>query len=88
MTTDTTYNGHKNHATWNVSLWIGNDQGIQSFACESADYASFRDAMREVGYLETPDRVAYNDSSLDIAALDDMIYELHVNQELLQIPLR
>ena len=87
MTTEN-YNGYKNHATWNVALWIGNDQGLQSFACESANYASFREAMREVGYLETPDRVAYNDSALDTEALDDIIYQLHVNQELLQIPLK
>ena len=29
---DATYNGWKNHATWNVALWINNDQGIYEFA--------------------------------------------------------
>ena len=26
---DTTYNGHKNYETWNVSLWVDNDQAHQ-----------------------------------------------------------
>ena len=73
---DTTYNGWKNRATWNVALWIGNDEGMYEFAKECGSYQSFVDTMREVGYTETPDRVAYNDSSLDIERLDEMIQEL------------
>ena len=71
-----TYNGYKNHATWNISLWISNDEGLFNFAKECGDYETFREKMREVGYLETPDRVAYNDSALDINKLDEIIKEL------------
>ena len=70
------YNGWKNRATWNVALWIGNDQGMYEFAKECGNYKTFVATMREVGYTETPDRVAYNDSSLDIERLDEMIQEL------------
>jgi hypothetical protein len=73
---DTTYNGWKNRATWNVALWIGNDEGMYEFAKECGSYQSFVEAMREVGNTETPDRVAYNDSALDIERLDEMISEL------------
>ena len=73
---DTTYNGWKNRATWNVALWIGNDEGMYEFAKECGSYQTFVDTMREVGYTETPDSVAYNDSSLDIERLDEMISEL------------
>jgi hypothetical protein len=70
------YNGWKNHATWNVALWIGNDQGMYEFAKECRDYQTFVDSMREVGYTETPDKVAYNDSGLDVERLDEMIRDL------------
>jgi hypothetical protein len=78
---DTTYNGWKNHATWNVALWIGGDQGLYEFAKEMPSYEVFKDSMREmsgdssIGY-QTPDGVSWNDSGLDIPSLDEMIKEL------------
>jgi hypothetical protein len=81
--TDTTYNGWRNHATWNVGLWISNDEGLYQCAKEAGTYASFlvllRDALFPSGHritLETPDGVAWNDSGLDVLALDKMIAEL------------
>ena len=78
MTDD--YNGWTNHATWNVALWIENDEGLYQLAkdCQhvSAPYRAFADTMREFNHIETPDRVAYNDRSLDTDALDEMIREL------------
>ena len=89
---DTTYNGWKNHATWNVALWIGNDEGLYRSAKEAGTYTSFRDQLRDYdGHresmhpgtdrtfritLETPDGVSWNDSGLDLDALDDLIAEL------------
>ena len=32
--------------------------------------------MREVGYTETPDKVAYNDSGLDLPRLEEYFEEL------------
>ena len=72
----TTYNGWANHATWNVALWIGGDQGLYEFAKECGDYDTFRDSLRDVGQTETPDRVAYNDSALDLESLNEYISEL------------
>ena len=71
-----TYNGWKNYETWNVALWIGNDEGLYHLAKKCGNYITFRDHMRDAGESETPDHVAYNDSGLDIPALDEMIGEL------------
>lgn len=113
-----TYNGWKNYETWNVALWIGNDEGLYEIAKGAGTYARFIDQLRgqwgdvanrligaayracrpvdgrqryrrrrdsdlsgntEDGpkiTIETPDGVAWNDSGLDIDALDEMIAEL------------
>ncbi len=76
MTND--YNGWKNHATWNVALWIGNDEGLYSLAMDYAGlgYDAFADALKDMGLSETPDKVSYSDPELDIKALDEMLKEL------------
>ena len=85
--TDDTHNGWKNYETWNVALWIGNDEGLydtaRDFRHSLSPYADFCEYMKElrddiggdIGY-QTPDGVAWNDSGLDIPALDEMIEEL------------
>lgn len=42
---DTTYNGWTNYETWNVALWIDNEQGSQLYWKETAEEA-YRDAER------------------------------------------
>lgn len=84
--TDTTYNGWANYETWNVALWIGNDEGLYESAKGAGTYTRFRDLFRDDDTrdqgtafrisIETPDGVAWNDSGLDIDALDEMIAEL------------
>ena len=73
-------NGWTNYATWNVALWIENDEGLyhvaRGFRRVLAPYKAFVADLRELGVLETPDHVAYNDRSLDTDALDEMIQEL------------
>jgi hypothetical protein len=71
------YNGWKNHATWNVALWIGSDEGLYDFAKTCETYHDFVSQMRDLfASIETPDRVAWNDSALDFEELDEMISEL------------
>ena len=70
------YNGWANYETWNVALWIGNDEGLYSMAKDSKDYESFVVELREMEITETPDKVAWNDSGLDIERLNEMMEEL------------
>jgi len=72
---DKTYNGWANYATWNIALWIGNDEGLYNLALECKDYKEFRDIVLEMGSC-TPDGVDWDDSSLDIDELDADIREM------------
>ena len=71
--TDTTYNGWKNYETWNVALWIQNDEGFYNVARECDSYTSW---LRNICEGSTPDGVNYFGAALDVAALEEMILEL------------
>ena len=64
-----TYNGHKNYQTWNVLLWINNDERLYNIARSEANYDDFVDTMSslEDGAIsyETPDNVAWADPTID-----------------------
>lgn len=76
---DSTYNGWANYETWNVALWIDNDEGLYHLARECGSYKAFKESLREIGGeigVETPDKVAWNDSGIDVEEIDAMIEEL------------
>lgn len=58
------FNGHRSWNAWNISLWIGNDEGLYRFALECLERhdqrkipaaEEFLSAMQESGSLKTPD---------------------------------
>lgn len=78
-----TYEGWKNYATWNVSLWINNDFGIYTSALDfMKDVNPQEDIYKKFvisqGFAEmtTPDDIDWLDDSLDYAELDEMMKEL------------
>lgn len=70
------YNGWANRETWSIALWIGNDEGLYNLALPLATYGEFVSLMRELGHTENGDGVAWNDSGLDVAELDEMMADL------------
>ena len=76
------YNGWKNYETWNVALWMNNDEGlyelVQVVANMEGDYDSFASIMlNDYGMEATPDGVKWDDPRLDVVALTEAIHEVY-----------
>lgn len=73
------YNGYKNYVTWNIALWLNNDEGLYNDIKENKfkGYLEFVDYVRDHGIIETPDGVAFNDSGLDIKALNKVVKRVY-----------
>lgn len=69
------YNGHKNWNHWNVSLWIGNDEGLYRMARRHIRNSRNRAQaaknmlaeLHELGMTETPDGAPYSVSAIRAA---------------------
>jgi len=69
-----TYNGWANYETWNVSLWIQNDEGLYNRARR---YDSFSEFVSSFPYgYETPDGVSFDSMALDHQELNEMLQDL------------
>ena len=77
------YNGWKNYATWNVALWLGNNENMNNqverfnrcVPLYGTTYAEFIIYFASLGD-QTPDGVAWLDDTLDYAALNRVVTEV------------
>jgi 7-cyano-7-deazaguanine synthase in queuosine biosynthesis len=79
--TEKGYQGWKNYETWDVALWIDNDQGFQELIFEmgrdAKDTSAFADSIKEFIEEMAPDLEASMFSDLLNAALGEVDwYEL------------
>lgn len=75
--TDRTYNGWTNYETWNVVLWIENDESIYNFIQENdiCCYEELLEAFYEFGTTETPDGVKWNDPKVNRAEINGDVFD-------------
>jgi uncharacterized protein (DUF1810 family) len=76
-----TYNGWKNRETWNVALWISNDEPLYraavAFARSSKSRAPYRHFIEcEIASPTTPDGVSWTSRKLDYRRLNEFMREL------------
>ena len=71
------YNGWADWTTWNVALWINNDQGFYSIAKECQNYADFLYEMQAmIGSFATPDGADWGEANID--ELNELIEEISI----------
>ena len=68
------YNGWTNYETWNVALWIDNEECLYDLSRRCGDYNEFSTEIAEF-LTETPDGVSWDHPDLDTDELDDLIQE-------------
>jgi hypothetical protein len=75
--TDTEYNGWTNYETWNVALWIQNDEGLYNLARGAGDYKTFADVMTEFygDDAQTPDGVKYADPKVNVLEINSDVFD-------------
>ena len=74
---DQSSNGWTNYSTWNVALWLQNDEGLYNLAKDYRHhgYSALADFLTEFT-PSTPDGVSYTSSDLNICELNEMMEEL------------
>ena len=73
---DISYNGWENYETWNVALWINNDQSLYYLARECGDYQTF---VKEVGVgYSTPDGVKFADPKVNVIQINSDVFDFWV----------
>ena len=68
------YNGWSDWTTWNVALWINNDQTFYSIAKDCRDYMDFLYEMQSmIGSFATPDGADWGEANIE--ELNEVIAE-------------
>ncbi len=75
-TTDETYNGWTNYETWNVALWLGNDEGMYRLARRKSSYDELIPTLECIYGQITPDGVRWMDPKINTVEMDEMLAEL------------
>ena len=70
----TEYNGWENYETWNVALWIQNDEGLYDIACRCDDYQDFVDSIEGL-ISKTPDGVSFNDPKVNVIQINSDVFD-------------
>ena len=74
--TDTDYNGWTNYETWNVGLWLGNDEGLYEVARRALDFDHLIEMLNSYGSEFTGDGVRWDDPSVNRVEIEEMLEEM------------
>jgi hypothetical protein len=73
---DISYNGWENFETFNVALWIQNDEGLYHLADECGDYETLVNRLyEEYGVTETRDGVKFADPAVNVIQINSDVFD-------------
>ena len=77
---DISYNGWANYKTWNVALWLQNDESLynisQKIIANGGSYADVAEVFSETfGLTNTPDGVKWDDPKVNIIQLNSELFD-------------
>ena len=71
------FQGWANWETWNVALWIGNDESLYAAAKDcKGSYSKLIGILWDCGSRETPDGCRWDDLKIDAEAICKMMTDL------------
>jgi hypothetical protein len=70
------YNGWANYETWNISLWINNNERLYDIAKDCKDYAEFIAFTKDIDITMTGDKVKYDNELVNVDEINEMLKEL------------
>ena len=71
------YNGWKNWETWNIAMWIGNDEMFNRIMTQASkgNWETFKELAANWGIIKTPDGVYFEAAEVDQNQLYDAFLE-------------
>jgi hypothetical protein len=73
---DKGYNGWTNYETWNVALYIQNDESLYNAAFEAGNYENLLEELYNCGVKETPDGVNFWDTKVNAVELNSEVFDI------------
>lgn len=71
------FNGWSNYETWNIALWLDNDEFfyeiVKRAALRSSPYEFILSELKELGIEKTPDNVYFTDENINVEELNNSI---------------
>jgi hypothetical protein len=72
---DISYNGWENYETWNVALWLQNDEGLYYLCRDMGNYIDTIDMLKDEGIVSTPDGVRFDDPKVNVIQLNSEVFD-------------
>tara|TARA_X000001388_G_C2160547_1_gene95981 strand:- start:47 stop:295 length:249 start_codon:yes stop_codon:yes gene_type:complete len=73
---DQKYNGWSSYDTWNVALWLQNDEPLYRLSLNYTSYEDLRPKVEAMMGPRTPDGVEWDSPLLNTEELDEMLLDL------------